>query len=505
MKAFNQQTTALARRTDPRFVVAATACISTLAAFALAAPVALADRTLEAHVWPSGGQVGPLVAGKADDFWTSSGVHYRSDGTRLGELSFTSLRGGAPGQVFGLRVGPSGRVAVLGDWPGMGTAVSAHDEDGRQLWLRSLGRPGPKRAAKRPVHQPGQDDPSSEVTAAELLGVDEAGGVVVSGWLQGCVDLAPAPASQVECASVDRAGKGLAGDAYPQLFFTSRFDGSGGWKGARTFPRLPARAVAWSPAGDRLAVTASGWWSKRLTFQAPDGTEASVGFGPDDPGFRSLVILFDSKGHMDGVLHLLANTGQSVRSMTFDRTGTLWLAVASSPGLEVRGPGPKRVGESPMTCLSLVSAAAKKDVLPYFHGATCVPGVGAHLAATLNPAPDGRIIIGGAPSGFADGETLDPPKGLDVGVPPPPRDVCGHVPRDFRAMRIAVTHQGRPDWSMPVQTAFAVGLANGWTCLQTGKQLACVRPADCQNAKGTDCVNFPIDPADSIPSSSSQH
>ena len=46
-------------------------------------------------------------------------------------------------------------------------------------------------------------------------------------------------------------------------------------KGARTFPRLHARAVAWSPAGDRLAVTASGWWSKRLTFQAPDGTEAS--------------------------------------------------------------------------------------------------------------------------------------------------------------------------------------------------------------------------------------
>jgi hypothetical protein len=58
---------------------------------------------------------------------------------------------------------------------------------------------------------------------------------------------------------------------------------------------------------------------------------------------------------------------------------------------------------------------------------------------------------------------------------------------------------------MPVQSAFAVGLANGWTCLRTDKQLACVRPEDRQNAKGTDCVNFLIDPADSMPSSSLQH
>ena len=68
-----------------------------------------------------------------------------------------------------------------------------------------------------------------------------------------------------------------------------------------------------------------------------------------------------------------------------------------------------------MTCLSMVSAAAKKDVLPTFHGATCVPGVNADLTAALNPAPDGRIIIGGAPSRFADGETLAARRSVQVG------------------------------------------------------------------------------------------
>jgi hypothetical protein len=477
-------------RSGHRPVAGTAVCILTLGIFTLFAPVALAEpaRVLEAHVWRNSadGEASPLVAGKADDFWTSAGVHYRFDGTRIGELSFASERGGAPGQLVGLRVGPSGRVAVLGDWPGAGWAVSAHDENGRQLWLRSLGRPGPKRAAKHPVRQLDQDEPAFEVAAAELLGVDEEGGVEVAGWLQGCVDLAPAPASQVECASVDQAGKNLAGDAYPQLFFSSRFDGSGGWQGARTYPRLPARAVAWSAAGNVLAVTASGWWLKRLAFQAPDGTEASIRFGPDDPPFRSLVILFDGTGHVASVFHLLAHAGQVVTSMAFDRAGTLWLAVASSPGLEVRGRGSQRVGASAASCLSVLSAVPKKDVLPTFHGTSCVPGGNARLAVMLSAAPDGRIVIGGAPSGLADGETLNPPKDLDVGIPPPPRDTCGNVAPDYRATRVAVSYPGRPDWSVPVLSAFAVGLANGWTCLDTKQQLACVRPVPRQPSPASD-------------------
>ncbi len=433
-------------------------------------------RTLEAHVWAHDGQVGPLEAASSDDFWTSSGTHYRFDGTSLGKLSFSDQLGGSPREIVAVRAGSHGQAFVLGVWSSAGWGLSAHDPRGKQLWLRPLGRAAPKDAAKSPVRRRSQSEPKWEVSVAELLGVSEAGDVTVSGWVQGCVDLAPAPASQVECALLERAGRNADSnvDAFPQIFFTTRFDKSGAWKRSRVYPRLPARAAAWSGDGDRLAVTLSGWWKKTLTFQAPDGTTGSVTFGPDDPAQRSVVVLFDGAGHLAGAFHLLARTGQSIRDMTFDRAGKLWLLAASSPGPEMRGPGTQHSGASAVSCLSVVSIGVRNEP-PYFHGTSCVPGTSADLAGAIDVAADGRVIIGGAPSGLADGETLEQPTGLEA-APAPPRDVCGNVARDYRQTRVAVTRAGNPDWSVPVPTVFAIGLASGWTCLATNKHLACVRP-----------------------------
>ena len=455
------------------WAVVAMACVS-LAPEAVRSQPPVGPPQLEAHVWPHEGRPETLVAGAADDFWTISGAHYRFDGTKLGELAFSDrLAGKPPGRIESLRVGPRGQVFVTGVWPSLGPALSAHDPNGQQLWVRALGRGAPKGSATGPVRRGRQEEPIPGITSAEILGVDSRGIVQVSGRLQGCVDLAPRPASSVACATIALAGKNFVGDvdAYPELFFTTQFDASGAWKGSRTFPRLPAREVAWSTADDGLAVTAGGWWMTSLAIQAPAGTPASIPF--DGAGEKSIVVLLDRHGHLGGVLHFMALEGQAVRSVAFDRDGSLWMLATYQPGLEVRGPGRARSGAAAATCLSLVSLP-KKNQRPYVHASACLPSLSASYSAMLSVAADDRVIISSAPDGLLQGRTLEPPQ--DLARPPPPRDVGGNVPRDYAPPRLVVTRHGEPEWSSPISAWYAVGLPNGWVCFETSKSLACVSP-----------------------------
>ncbi len=443
-----------------------------------------ASRILEAHVWSYDTQPGSLTPGAADDFWTLSGVHYRFDGTILGKLVFSDRLGGAPeGPLDHLRVGARGQVFVTGVWSGLGPSLSAHDLNGQQLWIRPIGRPGRKGPAKGSIRRTGQDEPSSEIVSAEILGVDAAGNVQISGWLQGCVDLASRPDSFVACATLNRAGKYFDDDvdAYPQLFFSSRFDETGGWKGSRTFPRLPAGQVAWSSVDDVLAVTTGGSWRKPLVFEAPAGTRASIPFKDDDSLARSLVVLLDPSGHLGGTLHLLAHEAQIVRSFAFDATGSLWMLIEYSPSLDVRGPGTHRAGRSLGRCVSLLSLA-KKDEVPYFHSSFCKGNRAENFSVSVSSASDGRVIVSGAPAEMVYDEVLEPPPGLSL--PPPPRDYAGKVSSDYVATHLVVTRQGNPYWSSPIPAAHAIGLPDGWICFETSKSLACVRPMPAQRPPG---------------------
>jgi len=439
-------------------------------------------RRLEAHVWPNDGEPAPLTAGATDDLWTISGSHYRFDGTKLGQLTFSDRLAGKPERIGGIRVGAHGQVFVVGVWPSLGWSLSAHDNNGQQRWISALGRASAKNSARGPVKRRGQEEPSSEITGAEILGVDDTGLVRISGWLQGCVDLAPRPASVVECATLERAGKYFDSDvdAFPQLLFTSNFDDSGAWKASRAFPRLNARDISWSIADDSLAATASGWWTKPLTFQAPAGNPTSISFGEGDPPYRSIVALFDHTGRFRRALHLLAHEAQIVRSLAFDGHGWLWMLATYSPGLEVRGPGRLRTGASIGNCLSLLSLADGKsggtDQPPYFHASWCTPSRSASFAATLSVGPDDRVIVSWAPTGMFEGEPLEPPPGL--ASPPPPRDVQGNVPRDYVPTRLVVTRRGRLEWSSAIPASHAIGLPNGWICFDVPTKLACVRRAN---------------------------
>ena len=335
-------------------------------------------------------------------------------------------------------------------------------------------------SAQGPVKRRGQEAPSPEITWAEILGVDDTGSVRISGWLQGCVDLAPRPASFVECATLERAGKNVApdADAFPQLFFTSSFDDTGGWKGSRAFPRLKVRDISWSSAGDSLAATASGWWTRPLAFQAPAGTPSSISFGEGDPPYKSIVALFDRTGRLRGALHLLAHEAQVVRSLTFDEHGWLWMLATYSPGLEVRGPGRVRTGASVGNCLSLLSLAdvksGKRDQATYFHASYCTPSRSASFPSTLSAGPDDRVIVSWAPAGMFEGEPFEPPPGL--ASPPSPRDIYGNVSRDYVPTRLVVTRRGRLEWSSPIPASHAIGLSGGWVCFEVPTKLACVRP-----------------------------
>jgi len=439
-------------------------------------------RRLEAHVWAQAADPGPLVAGAADDFWTSYGWHYRFDGTKLGELEFSDRLAGKPERIYGIRVGSRGQVFMVGTWPGLGVSMSAHDQNGQQRWIKALGRVSGKSAARGPVRRRAQEEEASpEITWAEILGVDDSGSVRISGWLKGCVDLAPPPASFVDCATWERAGKNFSpeADALPALFFTSRFDDSGGWKGSQTFPRLPARDISWSIADDALAATAGGYWNKPLAFQAPAGTPTSISFREDDPPYKSIVVLLDRTGRLRGTLHLFAHGAPVARSLTFDGHGWLWMLTTYSPGLEVRGPGRVRTGTSVGKCLSLVSLVdvdnGKKDQIPYFHASYCTPSLSASFPATLSVGSDDRVIVSWAPAGMFEGEPpIEPPPGL--ASPPPPRDVLGNVPRDHVPTRLVVTRRGRLEWSSPIPASHAIGLRDGWICFDIPKRLACVRP-----------------------------
>jgi hypothetical protein len=403
-------------------------------------------------------------------------MHYRSDGTVLGKLVFSDRLAGPPdGALHTMRVGPRGQVFVTGLWPKLGESLSAHDPGGQQLWIRPLGRPGLRGAVKGPVRRAGQDEPASEIVSAEILGVDAAGDVQISGWLQGCVDLAPRPASFAACATLDRAGMYFHGDvdAYPRLFFSSSFDESGAWKGSRTFPRLPAGRVALSSADGVLAITTGGYWKKPLVFEAPAGTRVSIPFKDDDALGRSLVVLLDPEGHLAGTLHLLAHEAQIVRSFAFDTTGSLWMLVEYSPSLDVRGPGPHRAGSSVARCVSLLSLS-KNDEVPYFHASFCRRNTGENFSISLSSAPDGRVIISGAPVGMVYDEVLDPPPGLSLS--PPPRDYTGKLSSDYVPTHLVVTRRGNANWSSPIPAANAIGLPDGWICFETIKNFACVRP-----------------------------
>ena len=155
---------------------AAAACIALAPASVVSQPAAAASR-LEAHVWAHDGHPGPLAAGAADDFWTSSGSHYRFDGTKLGELQFSDRLAGKPEAIVSIRVGPRGQVFVAGIWPDLGFSLAAHDENGQQRWIRSLGRAGAKGSAKGPLRRGSQEEPSPKITSAEILGVDSEGDV----------------------------------------------------------------------------------------------------------------------------------------------------------------------------------------------------------------------------------------------------------------------------------------------------------------------------------------
>jgi hypothetical protein len=437
-------------------------------------------RRLEAHVWPNDGEPAPLTAGAADDLWTISGSHYRFDGTKLGQLTFSDRLAGKPERIGGIRVGAHGQVFVVGVWPALGWSLSVHDKDGQQRWISALGRASAKSSVRGSVKRRGQEEPSPEITGAEIVGVDDKGSVRISGWLQGCVDLAPRPASLVECATLERAGRYFDADvdAFPQLLFTSDFDDSGEWKGSRAFPRLNARDISWSITDDSMAATASGWWTKPLTLQAPAGNPTSISFGEGDPPYKSIVVLFDRTGRLRGALHLLAQEARIVRNLTFDEHGWLWMLATYSPGLEVRGPGRLRTGSSIGNCLSILSLAnvkaGGKDQTPYFHASWCTPSRSASFATTLSAGPDDRVIVSGAPAGMFEGEPLEPPPGLSS--PPSPRDVSGNVPRDYVPTRLVVTRRGRLEWSSPIPASHAIGLPNGWTCFEVPTKLACVRP-----------------------------
>jgi hypothetical protein len=449
---------------------------------AVGAPV---DRTrpLEAHVWPYEGPAAPIVAGAADDFWTASGTHYRIDGTVLGKLTFSPSRGPLP-TVTSLEVAREGQVFATALWPGIGPCVSGHDREGRQLWVRPLGRPS-SAAPSEVVRRPGQGAPRSQVTAADIAGIDRDGTVRVSGWIQGCVDLAPAPASHVECATLTHAGKNLDSvDAFPQLLFLTSFDSHGEWKESRAFWNLPAQRVVGSSQTGALAVTADGWWKKALSFQPSGARPISVPFSADEPPSRSVALVVGSSGKLEVALHLSALAGQTVQSLAFDAKGTLWLLVTSFPGLEIRGLGVDRSGASDATCISLVSVdgASKRS---HVHATRCrsTEGRSGPAPGVLTTAADGRVVISGATLGLAAGDVLESPAGLDRA--PAARDACAGARAPREGPYLTVTRAGNPDWSVQMSVVNAVGVADGWTCFASDSRLGCLRPKNASPLNGS--------------------
>jgi hypothetical protein len=402
-----------------------------------------------------------------DDFWTTSGVHYRFDGTKLGTLAFADQSSQAPPHLSALQVGPRGQVYATGEREDIGWFLSAHDATGRQIWIRPLGHPVSPKAAKGPIHRNDQEPPRAGVSFAQVVGVSEAGTVLVSGWLQGCVDLASPSATFVDCATLDRAGKNLAPgeDAFPQLFFASRFDEKGTWRSSQSFPRLPVTGSAWSMNDDVFAVAAGGRWPKSFFVRAPDGKRVALGGDDDGNAYTSAVLLVDHDGHLRSLHRFRAGAEAIVRGLAFDATGQLWLLIDSSPVLDIKTGASSPAGIQIASC-STVLSLGRGEEHSSARAAACVP---TNLSGTISPrqslttAADRRVIVSLAPDGFADGDTLAPPRGLSA------------VSRD--RLRLVVTRAGAPDWSSQIPTENAIGLPNGWTCFSTLENLACVRPA----------------------------
>lgn len=430
---------------------------------ALASPAP--HRELEAHVWNHDGDVGPLTAGTKDDFWTRSGIHYLFNGSRIGALSFGSAE---PPQVNTVRLGPGGELFVTARGPDGGWFLSSHDPEGRQLWMRPLGRVAPRGAAKGPVRRVEQEEPPSAVSFAEVLGVSADGMVLLSGWLQGCVDLAPEPSTFIDCATLDRAGKNThAGqDAFPQLFFTTRFNVHGRWEGSQTFPRLPVTGSAWSQAKDILAVTLRGGWTGPISVHTPQARGSSPSPGRTEAStYQAAVAFVDRHGRARIALQLGSGSGTFVRSAAFDTLGQLWLLIDAEPSLELRAGDSKPMRMPLGRCATLMylpnagapprtAASVCTDIS---HSAT-IP-----IQQSLVTGPDGRVLVNMAPADLLDGDTLALPSQL-------PLDGQRGAPR------LVVTTGGVPDWSVQISTGSAVALTNGWTCFSTLKSLACVRP-----------------------------
>jgi hypothetical protein len=442
-------------------------------------------RELEVHVWNHEGDVGPLSAGTKDDFWTRSGIHYLFNGTRLGGLSFGSAE---PPQVSAVRVGPGGGLFVTARGSDVGWFVSSHDSEGRQLWMRPLGRVAPRGAAKGPTRHRDQEEPPSAVSFAEVIGVSADGSVLLSGWLQGCVDLAPEPSTFVDCATLDRAGKNTqAGqDAFPQLFFATRFDVHGRWEGSQTFPRLPVTGSAWSQAQDILALTLRGGWTGPISVHTPQTRGNSPSSGHSDARiYQAAVAFVDRHGRAQIALQLRSGTGTLIRSAVFDTLGQLWLLIDAEPSLELRGGDSKPMGMPLGRCATLLylpnagapprtAASVCTDIS---HSAT-IP-----MEQSLVAGPDGRVIVNMAPAELVDGDTLALPAQL-------PTD------GERGAPRLVVTRGGVPDWSAQISTGSAVALTNGWTCFATLKSMACVRPTalDGRRQQPGDTQSTPTEP-----------
>jgi hypothetical protein len=414
---------------------------------------------LEVHSWENAKASETrlhLAPGASTDFWTSNGLHYRFDGQPLGELSFKTTAAREVEQVFS-----DGRGGLLTiSHTDNGPALSRHDQDGRELWTRPIGRTTkPRTTSAIP----------NEIVGATIAAIDSHGTIYVHGWLQGCVDLSGTGRQRV-CAT--RRNSGIATgpeiDTYPKVLFVNQYDAQGTWSRGLTFERMRNGPVAVSGSG--LIATAGTWTAgESLDLRAPNGQRVWrwVPRRQLTAPLRSLVALFQPDGRPLEVTELDAAEYAVVRSQVFDSDEGLWLFVESDPLLTLSQQGRSKLTVPGGHCLAILSRARLGDGWARRFVQCAQPNQQDPfpLISSATAASDRRLILTNLPAALAAGEELGPIDG--------PR-----IPTTAQRLSLMVLREGQPHWH--VQTSgvhHAAGLADGWVCFTQLQRISCIRPA----------------------------
>ncbi|HXU80053.1 MAG TPA: hypothetical protein VN914_01565, partial [Polyangia bacterium] len=418
-----------------------------------------APAPLEVYRWGNAkGSNGPidLAPGASTDFWTSQGFHYRFDGQQLGELSFKRQE---PNREL-RSVASDGGGGVLVVWEAdKAVFLSRHDQDGRELWSTPMG------LARRQIVKGGQAP--NEIMPVAVTGGAADGTIHVSGWFQGCVDLAGGRQHRLVCATRRNSGEPTSPelDGYPRVFFVNQYDRAGAWKRALVFEKFPRGSAASSPSS-AVAVTGRWYTSREVELRAPGGAPLlHVPAQKAGAPLKSVLGLFRQDGRTIAVTELDAARYTVVRSLSFDAADRLWLLVESSPRLDLKEAGQLRLTVPGDHCLALLSrsgseAGWEKQLVECSSEADLFSNL-----LFMAPAADGRLILGNLPAEMAATVTLGSADGPEFA-------------RARRNLALMVLTNGRPSWSLETSGVnHAVALAEGWVCFTQLTRINCVRPA----------------------------